>query len=62
MLYVDGRLVLSAEELAELLSVGKRELDFEVVFTQVKTSESWVKKGVVAEVRPRRIHGENPVG
>ncbi|MDQ1900074.1 AIPR family protein [Paracoccus sp. WLY502] len=46
MLYVDGRLVLSEEELVEILAAGKRELDFEVVFTQVKTSESWSKKEI----------------
>ncbi|HMQ94173.1 MAG TPA: AIPR family protein [Amaricoccus sp.] len=43
LLFVDGRAIFTVDELNVLLGGGKREYDFQFLFTQDKSSENWRK-------------------
>jgi hypothetical protein len=45
-LFVEDRAIFSLSELEDVLASSRRELSFTVVFTQVKSSESWQKKEI----------------
>lgn len=46
LLFVDGRAIYTVDELTALLGGGKREYEFQFLFTQDKSSETW-KKGEI---------------